>query len=166
MKATVVRVLGLLASASYAAFGVWLYIEQPQNLSEIQGGVASAVGLYEIDRAQLEEGRRLLQQERYAEARAAFTRADPALRDAVTQFYVAYAYYRQGWGRLYNDDALFSAALDALGRATALAPGGRVQVTDPLVGFSDSDALRAELERGLRIEAEDFNPLRLLRSPR
>ena len=38
----------------------------------------------------------------------AFARADPAVRDARTQFYIAYSYYRQGWGRLYHDDALYA----------------------------------------------------------
>jgi tetratricopeptide (TPR) repeat protein len=166
MSPTALRVLGLSATLAYAAFVAWVYLAQPQNLAEMRGGVASVVGLYEIDSVQFAQGRRLLHEQRYAEARAAFDRADPAVRHAETQFYVAYTYYRQGWGRLYNDDALFRAALAALDRATALSPGGRVQVSDPQLGLTDSDALRAELEHGLTLEAEDFNPLRVFRKPR
>src|SRR5687767_14255274 len=106
MSSTAIRAAGLLFSLGYAGFIVWLYAEQPGTLAEIQGGMASAVGLYEIDLKQFEEGRRLLSADRFPEARAAFARADPAQRDATTQFYIAYAFYRQGWGRVFNDDVL------------------------------------------------------------
>ena len=101
--------------------------------------------------------------DRFPEARLAFERADPAARDAVTQFYIAYSFYRQGWGRLYNDDDLFREALKALDRAVAAAPEGRVLVQDEQLGLRSSDALRAELERGLTREWSDLNPLRVLR---
>jgi hypothetical protein len=166
MSPTALRAVGLIGTLGYAAFIVWVYWTRPQSLTEMSGGMASAVGLYEVDRAQLAQGRRFLHDGRYPEARAAFGRADPALRDAQTQFYVAYSFYRQGWGRFYSDNTLFRAALVTLDRATALAPGGRIQVNDPELGLADSDALRAELERGLVLEAEDFNPLRVFRSPK
>jgi hypothetical protein len=157
------RGVGLAVTLSYAAFIAWLYAANPQTFEQISGGMAAAVGMYEIDRAQFEEGRRRLRAGAFPEARAAFARADPAERDAVTQFYIAYAFYRQGWGRLWNDDALFTEAEKALERATALAPSGRVQVVDPDLGLANSDALRAELDRGLRVEADDWNPLRVFR---
>ena len=47
----------------------------------------------------------------YRAAEAAFARADPARQDARTQFYLAYAFYRHGWGRVYHDDALFAQGL-------------------------------------------------------
>ena len=37
-------------------------------------------------------------------ARAMFDEADPEKRDGRTQFYIAYSFYRQGWGRFSNDD--------------------------------------------------------------
>lgn len=163
MSASVVRGAGLVLTLAYAGFLAWLYVERPQSLSEIRGGLASTVGLYMIDMPRFEEGRRLLRADRFPEARAAFERADPARRDAVTQFYIAYSLYRQGWGRFYNDDALFKQALDALDRAAALSPAGPVRVNDPSLGLPDSDALRAELRRGLEVETEDFNPFRALR---
>jgi hypothetical protein len=97
----------------------------------------------------------------FAEARLAFDRADPARRDARTQFYIAYSFYREGWGRLYNDDALFKQGLEAVERAIAVAPSGRVIVDDTQLVMHSSDELKAELERGLRREASDFNPLRV-----
>jgi hypothetical protein len=90
----------------------------------------------------------------------AFQRADPARRDARTQFYVAYSYYREGWGRLYHDDRLFKQGLDALNHAIELAPARRLVVEDDTLGMRSAEELKAELERGLRREMSDFNPLR------
>ena len=102
----------------------------------------------------------------YAEARAAFERADPAHRDATTQFYVAYAFYRQGWGRLYSDDDLYRQGLEAVNRAISLAPRGRLVVEQPGQQIRTADELKAELEAGLRRDASDFDPRRLLRPRR
>jgi len=164
MSASWIRAGGLVLAAGYGAFIVWVYVARPQSLAEVKGGMASSVGLYAIDIPRFEEGRMLFRTDRFPEARAAFERADPAHRDPVTQYYIAYSYYRQGWGRLYNDDALFRQALQALDRATQLAPDGRVHVNDPGLGLPDSDALRAELQHGATLEARDFNPMRLLRT--
>ena len=100
----------------------------------------------------------------FAAARSAFARADPAQQDARTQFYVAYSCYRQGWGRLYADEALFAQGLEAVNRAIARAPGGRIVVDDVDLQMRSGDELKAELEAGWRRDASNFNPLRLLRS--
>lgn len=148
----------------YAVVIVWVLLTQPRTVASVTGGLAASVGLYHIDPAAFEEGLRLFRADQFVEARLAFARADPASRDATTQFYVAYSYYRQGWGRVYNDDELFGHALAALDRADAAAAGGRVAVEDRTLGFATSDELRAELQRGLTREASDLNPLRLFRS--
>ena len=148
----------------YACGIAWVLLTQPSTVASVTGGLAASVGLYHVDQVALEEGLRQFRSDRFVEARLAFTRADPAARDATTQFYVAYSYYRQGWGRLYNDDTLFGLALAALDRADAAAPGGRVVVDDRTLGLRTSDELRAELQRGLTREASDLNPLRLFRS--
>ena len=96
----------------------------------------------------------------------AFARADPAQRDALTQFYIAYSFYRQGWGRFYADDVLFAQGLEAVDRAIALAPGGRLGVEHPSQQIRTADELRAELEAGLRRDASDFNPSRVFRERR
>jgi hypothetical protein len=155
------RAAGLIMSVAYAALIVWLYASQPQTRAEAVGGRAAAVGAYRIDRQAFDDGLIFFRQDRFPEARLAFERADPAHRDAETQFYIAYSYYRQGWGRLSNDDALFTQGLDAVNRAIALAPGNRLVASDETLAMRSADELKAELERGLRYDASDLNPLRV-----
>jgi hypothetical protein len=107
---------------------------------------------------------RFFQRDAFVEARAAFERADPAQRDARTQFYIAYSFYRQGWGRVYNDDALFTKGLEAVDRAIALAPNHRLVIDDQQLGLQSADELRAELQRGLTRDASDLNPLKVFRA--
>ena len=164
MRESVVRGVGLTASLLYAAVVGWLYISQPQTVAQVTGGFASMVGAYEIDRQAFDDGLRFFRQEKYVEARAAFARADSAQRDARTQFYIAYSYYREGWGRLYNDDALFAKGIAAADKAIALAPNGRLVVDDIELQMRSADELRAELQRGITREASDFNPLKVFRS--
>ena len=101
--------------------------------------------------------------EEFAAARAAFERADPAGRDATTQFYMAYTYYREGWGRLYHDDQKYALGLAHVDRAIALAPSGRITIDDPDLGVHTADELRAELAAGMNVDESDFNPLKVFR---
>ncbi len=160
---TAVRAVGLAFALTYASALGWLFVSQPATLAEVTGGLTSAVGAYRIDDQAFEDGLRYFRNDQFVEARAAFARADPAQRDAVTQFYVAYSFYRQGWGRVYSDDALFAQGLEAIDRAIALAPDGRLVVDRPGQRLRSADELRAELEAGLRRDASDFNPARLFR---
>jgi hypothetical protein len=159
-----IRALGLLVSCAYAAVIVWLYAAQPQTMAEVTGGLAAQVGAYRIDDRAFADGLSFFRRDAFVEARAAFARADPAQRDARTQFYIAYSFYRQGWGRLYNDDALFGQGLVAVDRAIAAAPDHRLVVDDATLGLRTADELRAELTRGLTRELSDLNPLRVLRT--
>lgn len=156
--------LGLALSIGYGALIAWMYASQPQTIVQVTGGLAAGAGLYRVDERAASEGLSYFRRDAFPEARAAFARADPAVRDARVQFYVAYSYYRQGWGRVYNDDALFRKGLEAVDRAIAVAPDHRLLVDDPGLGLRTADELRAELERGLTREASDFNPLRLFRT--
>lgn len=159
----IVRALGLVLSALYACAIVWLYAAQPQTMAQATGGLASHVGAYRVDEEAFSDGLAFFRRDQFAEARAAFSRADPAERDARTQFYIAYSFYRQGWGRVYNDDELFRQGLQAVDRAIALAPNHRLVIEDMDLGMHSADELRAELERGLTRELSDFNPLKVLR---
>ena len=161
MSDTVIRGTGLALTVVYGLFIGWLFVRQPTTLAEVTGTFSSAAGVYEVDRQAFEDGLRYFRNDQFVEARAAFARADPARRDAVTQYYIAYSLYRQGWGRLYSDDALYREGLEAIDRAIMLAPGGRLVVEDPGQQIRTADELRAELEAGLRREASDFNPLRV-----
>ena len=164
MRESVVRGAGLMATVAYAVAIAWLYITQPQTVAQVAGGFAAAVGAYRIDQQAFDDGLRFFRAGQFAEARAAFARADAAERDARTQFYIAYTFYREGWGRVYNDDVLFAKGLAAVDKAIALAPAGRLIVDDVDLQMRSADELRAELQRGLTREADDFNPLKIFRT--
>jgi hypothetical protein len=163
VRESVVRSVGLTASLAYGALVLWLYVTQPQTIAQVGGGLTSMIGAYSIDQQTFDDGLRFFRADKFPEARAAFARADRAQRDARTQFYIAYAFYREGWGRTYDDDALFRQGVTAVDLAIALAPNGRLVVDDPNLQMHSADELRAELQRGLTVEAADFNPLRVLR---
>lgn len=158
----VIRVTGLLVAVTYAAFIVWLYAAQPRTLTEVRGGVAASIGVYAIDQAAFDEGLQFFRGDRFAEARRAFGRADPAQRDARTQYYIAYSFLREGWGRVYHDDALYRQGQVALQRALAASAGGVVRVDDPDLAIKSSDELAESFARGLRRDTTDLNPLSML----
>ena len=141
-------------------------LPSPLAIVRVKEVIAASVGVYRINQADFDQGRQFFANDEFAEARAAFERADPASRHAETQFYIAYSWYRQGWGRVYSDDDLFAQGLMAVNRAIAVAPDGRVRVDDPSLDMKTADELKAELEEGLRRDASDFNPLRVMRRRR
>ena len=121
MPDTALRAGGAALTIAYAVLIGWLATSQPQSLAEVTGGLAATFGAYEVDAVSFDEGLRLFRQDQFEAARTAWSRADPAGRDPRTQFYVAYSYYRQGWGRVSHDDALCAAGLEALSRAVSAA---------------------------------------------
>ena len=163
VKTKLIQGVGVAWTLLYAAFVVALYATAPQSLSEVATRASVVAGTYEIDRARFDAARGLFLREQYAAARDEWSRADPARRDARTQFYVAYAFYRQGWGRVYNDDALFRQGLEAVGLAIQLAPEGALTVEDAELKMRTAAELRAELEQGLQTTAGDLNPLKVFR---
>lgn len=160
---TSTRAIGLCSAVLYAALIGWVYARQPQTIAQVTGGLSDVVGIYQVDEPSLADGLRFFRNEQFDEARMAFERADPAVRDPRVQFYVAYSYYRQGWGRLYHDNRLYREGLRALDRAVALAPGGRLVVEDPELPIKTAEELKAELEAGIRRDGSDLNPMRLFR---
>jgi hypothetical protein len=157
------RAIGVVAALGYAALIGWLYVMQPRSAADVTGGLAAGIGVYRVDPQALEDGLQFFRRDQFVEARSAFARADPARLDARVQFYVAYSFYRQGWGRFYQDDTLFAQGLEAVNRAIARAPDGRLVVDDENLQMRTGDELKAELEAGLRRELSDFNPARVLR---
>ncbi len=117
---------------------------QPTTLAEVSGTLSSVAGIYEVDQQALADGLQYFRNDQFVEARAALERADPARRDALTQYYIAYSFYRQGWGRLYSDDALFREGLAAVERAIALVSG--------FIERPASDRAFADLKVGLYID--------------
>ena len=161
--ARLIPALGVAWTLLYAAFVVWLYATAPRSFAEVTTQASVAAGTYEVDRARFEAGRELFQREQYQAARDEWSRADPARRDARTQFYVAYSFYRQGWGRVYNDDELFRQGLEAADRAIALSPDAPLTVDDPELKIHSAAELKAELEKGTERTIDDFNPLKVFR---
>ena len=161
MGETTTRSVGLVLAVAYAALVGWLYLRQPQTMAQVTGGLSAVIGTYKINDQAFDDAMRFFRNDQFAEARMAFARADPAERDARTQFYVAYTYYRQGWGRLYHDDRLYGEGLHVVDRAIELAPDRRLIVDDPDLGIHTGEELKAELEAGLRRDASDFNPMRV-----
>jgi hypothetical protein len=156
------RAAGLALVAAYAALIGWLLGTQPRSVAEAVGGMSATFGAYTIDQQAFDDGLAFFRNDQFVEARAAFERADPAKRDARTQFYIAYSFYRQGWNRTHRDDALYTQGIEAVDRAIALAPNGRLVVDDQNLQMRSADELKAELHAGLNRELSDFNPLRLL----
>lgn len=172
MNEKYIQILGLVLILTYGAFVTFLYAAEPRSIEEIsikaKSAVESAVtkgqvmtGTYEIDKTQFDAGLQAFRQDNFIVARDTFERADSEKRDAKTQFYIAYSYYRQGWGRVSNDDALFKQALDSLGRVSLLDPSFRSDDAD--LALRTPAELRNELEEGMKVTADDFNPLRLMR---
>jgi hypothetical protein len=161
MNEAVVRAGGLVITSTYAAFIGWLLAAQPRTIAEVRGGLTASIGAYRIDETSFDQGLAFFRNDRFVESRAAFARADPAVRDSRTQFYIAYSYYRQGWHRTHGDDHLYRAGLEAVDRAIALAPNGRVVVDDPGLLMHTADELKAELEAGLTRDLSDLDPRRL-----
>jgi hypothetical protein len=140
----------------------WVYVTRPASFADAATGAKVAAGVYEVDEARFQSGLGLFRREQFPAARDEWARADPAQRDARTQFYVAYSFYRQGWSRLRHDDALFRQGLAAVERAQALSAGAPWTSDDPDLKIRTPAELRAEIQRGLTTSWEDLNPLRVL----
>jgi hypothetical protein len=163
MQPTLIKSAGIAWTLLYAASVIWIYATAPRTFTEATTGVSVAAGTYAVDEARFGAARELFRREQYAAARDEWMRADPAMRDARTQFYIAYAFYRQGWGRVYHDDALYKQGLQSIAHAIALSPAGALTVDDPELKIHSAAELKAELQQGLETTAGDFNPLKIVR---
>jgi hypothetical protein len=165
MRDGMVRAIGLALAAGYVAAIVWVYTRQPQTVAEATGALTASVGAYRVDPQAFADGLGFFHSDQFAAARLAFARADPAMQDPRTQFYVAYSYYRQGWGRFSVDKDLLAHGLEAIDRAIAAAPRGRIVVDDQNLQMQSGDELKAELDSELHAPT-DLNPLTLVRRHR
>jgi len=154
--------LGIVSTLAYGAFTAWLYATAPRSLGEVATGARVAAGTYQVDPARFDAALRLFRAEQFRAARDEWGRADPAHRDARTQFYVAYAFYREGWGRVYKDNALYRQGLEAVNRAIASSAGAPLAVADPTLQMHTAAELKAELEKGTERRWGDLNPMKLL----
>ncbi len=167
-----IQIIGISLTVVYAIFIAWLYVTAPKSLGELpikaQTTIENvttktqvAIGTYEVDRAKFDDGLKAFRADNFVAARDFFQRADSESRDARTQFYIAYSFYRQGFGKIYNDDALFKQGLEQTNRVIAL--DKNFKSGDETLQMKTPAELKNELEEGLKVTASDFNPLKVLR---
>jgi tetratricopeptide (TPR) repeat protein len=162
MQQRLIQIIGLAVTAVYAVVIVWLYATEPRNFKEVATGAEVAAGTYQVDQEKFSAALELFRRDQFRAARDELNRADPAQGDARTQFYIAYSFYREGWGRLYYDQELFRQGVEAVNRAIALAPGS-LTVADENLQLHTAAELKAELEQGTERGWGDVNPLKVMR---
>jgi hypothetical protein len=163
MQTRFIQIGGIIWTLVYAGIIVWVYATEPRSFKEVATNSQVAAGVYEINQEKFNNALTLFRREQFRAARDEWSGADPAQKDPRTQFYIGYACYREGWGRVYYDDALFKQGLEAVNRAIALAPNGTLVVDDPNLQMHSAAELKAELEQGTETGWKDVNPLKLFR---
>lgn len=164
VQSKVIQVTGLVFTIAYAVLIVWIYATEPRTFKEVATGVEVAAGTYQINQEKFNSALDLFRREQFRAARDEWQRADPAQGDARTQFYIAYSFYREGWGRVYYDQQLFKQGLEAVNRAIALSSATPLSVDDPNLQMHSAAELKAELEQGTERSWSDVNPLKVLRT--
>ena len=162
MRQKLVQITGLAVSVLYAAVIVWLFATEPRSFKDVATGAQVATGTYQVDQQKFDAALALFRREQFRAARDEWQRADPAQSDPKTQFYIAYAFYREGWGRVYYDQDLFKQGLAAVNRAIALAPAP-LTVADENLQLHTAAELKAELQQGTEQTWGDVNPLKVMR---
>jgi tetratricopeptide (TPR) repeat protein len=162
MRQKLIQIVGLGLTAAYALAIVWLYATEPRSFNEVATGAQVAAGTYQVDQKKFAGALELFRREQFRAARDEWQRADPAQSDPTTQFYIAYSFYREGWGRVYYDQELFKQGLEAVNRAITLAPEP-LTVSDENLHLHTAAELKTELEQGTERNWGDINPLKVMR---
>jgi hypothetical protein len=163
MQHKLIQSVGIAWTILFAVFIIWIYATEPRTFKEVVAGAQAAAGAYEIDQRRFNAALDLFHHEQFRAARVEWDLADPGHRDALTQFYIAYAFYREGWGNIYYSPDLFKQGLAAANHAIELAPEGTLKVDDPDLQMHTASELKAEFEQGLEWNLSDFNPLKIFR---
>ena len=162
LQSRIIQLVGLGFTIAYAAFIVWIYATEPRTFKEVTTSAEVAAGTYEINQEKFNSGLNFFRREQFRAARVEWQQADPAQRDARTQFYIAYSFYREGWGRVYFDQNLFKQGLDAVNRAIALSPVP-LTVDDENLQMRTAAELKTELEQGTERTWSDLSPVEVIR---
>lgn len=163
MQHRLIQSVGIAWTILFATFIIWIYATEPRTFKEVTASAQAVTGTYEIDQGRFNAALDLFHREQFRAARGEWELADPGHRDARTQFYIAYAFYREGWGRVYYDTDLFKQGLEAANRAIDLAPEGTLTIDDPNLQMHTAAELKAELEQGLEHSLGDINPFKIFR---
>jgi len=172
MKEKYIQIFSLVLIVFYGIFVAWLYWAEPKNIEEVSIKAKETIenaatkgqiviGTYEVDRLKFNDGLKAFREDNFIAARSFFENADPERRDAKTQFYIAYSFYRQGWGRAFNDDELFKKGLEQTNRVILI--DKNFKSDDANLQLKTPAELKNEFEEGLKVTADDFNPLKLTR---
>lgn len=172
MKEKYIHILSLILVAFYGIFVVWLYWAEPKNIEEVSIKARETIenaatkgqvitGTYKVDEVKFNEGLNAFREDNFVLARDAFEKADTEKRDPKTQFYIAYTFYRQGFGKLYNDDELFKKGLEQTDRVILI--DKNFKSDDANLQMKTPAELKHELEEGIKLTADDFNPFKLTR---
>lgn len=164
MRERSIQSAGIVLTFLYAVFIIWIYATEPRTFSEVATSAEIATGTYQIDQEKFNGALALFRREQFRAARDEWLRADPAQGDARTQFYVSYAFYREGWGRVYYDQDLIRQGLEAVNRAISLTANGSLAVDDPNLQMRTAAELKTELEQAIEQGWDDINPLKVLRT--
>ena len=162
MQPKFMQIVGLAVSVIYAVLIIWLYATEPRSFKEAATGAQVATGSYQVDQERFNAALALFRRDQFRAARDEWQRADPAQSDPKTQFYIAYSFYREGWGRVYFDQNLFKQGIDAVNRAIALSPTP-LAVEDENLQMRTASELKAELEQGTERSWSDLNPVEVMR---
>src|SRR5688572_28580450 len=162
MKQKLIQITGLGVSVLYAGVIVWLFATEPRSFKEVATGAQVATGTYQVDQQKFDAALALFRRDQFRAARDEWQRADPAQSDPKTQFYIAYSFYREGWGRVYYDQNLFKQGLEAVNRAITLSPVP-LTVHDENLQMRTAAELKAELEQGTERSLSDLNPVEAMR---
>jgi hypothetical protein len=163
MQHRLIQSVGIAWTILFASFIIWIYATEPRNFKEVTAGAQAATGVYDIDHERFAAALDLFHRGQFRAARDEWARADPGRRDASTQFYIAYAFYREGWGHLYHDDDLYRQGLEAVNLAIELAPDKTLTIDDSDLQMHTAAELKAELEQGQERTIDDFNPFKVFR---
>src|SRR4051812_50227805 len=106
-----IQVAGLALTLAYAAFIVWIYATEPRSFKEVANRAEVAAGTYQVNQENFNSALDLFRREQFRAARDEWQRADPAQAGARAQVYIAFSFYREGWGRLFYDQQLFQQGL-------------------------------------------------------
>lgn len=172
MKRQLIQIFGIALTVIYGVSILWIYANSPKSLDDasikarqtIENTVTKGevvTGTYAADPEKFAKGIAEFNADNFIAARSFFVNADPERRDARTQFYIAYSFYRQGFGKFSNDDELFAKGLETISRVIEL--DREFVATDPKLGMKTPAELKNEFEEGMRTTVSDFNPMRLTR---
>lgn len=172
MKEKYLQTFGIALTAFYGLFVAWIYIAEPKTLTELPTKAQETIekatttaqvitNTYEVDRTKFNEGLTAFRSDNFVVARDSFAKADTENRDAKTQYYIAYSFYRQGFGKVSNDDELFKKGLEQVNKVIQL--DKNFKSDDANLQLKTPAELKNEFEEGLKVTPSDFNPLKVFR---